>query len=172
MIDEKFFMEILQSREDRRDRQIDLLEKYKASLVSFTLNTPGIIKDNDMYRDIHKEGMASIIGLLRENHIGILYKEAISKATGNEGYILVDFEATKVKVLLIGLEESHPLGRIFDMDVFDKDHKQISRTDLNLGPRKCLICSKPARTCIREASHTYEDLYSHVKLLWSEHKTV
>lgn len=170
MMDEKFVMEILQSREDRRDKQLDLINIYKSSLISFTLNTPGILKDNEMYREIHKEGMGSIVNFLLDNDIKIIYKEEINKSTGSEGYIVVDLDSLKLKRLLIDLEESHPMGRIFDIDVFDSDHNQISRSNFNINPRKCILCHKDARVCIREKNHTMEELYSSIESLWKEFK--
>lgn len=169
-MDEKFFMEILQSREDRRDRQWILLDRYQCSLISYTLNAPGIMKDNEMYRGIHKEGMKAIIDILDNKEVPMIYQDEINKSTGREGYIAVDFDAVKVKQILVQLEESHPLGRIFDMDVFDKNHNQISRRDLNMGSRSCLLCNKDARICIREKNHTIEELYSRIEDLWKEYK--
>lgn len=62
------------------------------------------------------------------------------------------------------------MGRIFDMDVFDGNHNQISRGDFNISPRKCILCRKDARLCIREKNHTLEELYSHIESLWKEFK--
>ena len=162
-------MEILQSREDRRDKQLDLVKRYRSSLISFTLNTPGAIKDNEMYRGIHNEGMVSIVDTLDENSIPILYQDKINKATGSEGFIVVDFDSIEVKKLLIELEENHPLGRIFDIDVFDQNHNQISRNDLSLNTRRCLLCGKDARICAKEKNHTYEELYNRIEFLWKEY---
>lgn len=172
MSNEKFVMEILQSREDRRDKQLDLIKKYKSSLISFTLNTPGIVKDNEMYRGIHKEGMSSLVNFLLDNNIKIIYKEEINKSTGSEGYIVVDLDSLKLKEFLIDLEESHPMGRIFDIDVFDSDHNQISRSNFNISPRKCILCHKDARVCIRQKNHTMEELYSSIESLWKEYKSI
>lgn len=170
MIDEKLFMKILQSREDRRAKQIDLLNKYKLTVISFTLNTPGIIKDNKMYREIHNEGIKAIKNLLRESEIPIIYEEVINKSTGSEGYIVVDINPIKLKKILIELEESHPFGRIFDIDVFDKDYKQISRIDIGINSRRCLLCDKDARVCAKEKNHTYGDLYNEIVAIWKEYK--
>lgn len=168
MIDEKFVMEILKSREERRDKQLDLIGKYKASLISFTLNSPGIVKDNEMYRSIHKVGMKAIRALLKEEGIKILHEEARNKSTGSEGFIVVEGDPRRIKEKLIELEMNHPLGRIFDIDVFDKEHRQISRSELKVDPRRCLICNQPARICIRERNHTMEELYAKIESLWKE----
>ena len=157
-INMKILNEILESREDRAQKQVEILEEYQYSLISFTLNTPGIEKDNELYRKIHNEGFEQIERLIAISKLEIKYKEYINKATGAEGYVSVDAEAELVKSIMITLEKEHPLGRIFDIDVFDKNHKQMSRTDLGLETRTCLLCNKDARICMREKNHSYEEL--------------
>ena len=46
MIDKKILKQILDSREARRDKQKELISKYNKSLISFTLNIPGKVKDS------------------------------------------------------------------------------------------------------------------------------
>lgn len=162
-IDLKILEEILKSREDRAQKQRELLDKYSSSLISFTLNTPGSVKSSELYRRIHAEGMDSLIKLLKEHDARILYQEANNKSTGSEGYILVDMDALELKGLMISLESTHPLGRIFDIDIFDKNQKQISRSDISEEPRKCLICNKDARICMREKNHSYEELITRIE---------
>jgi holo-ACP synthase len=169
MIDKKQFLEILKSREDRQQKQIEILNKYPHSLISFTLNTPGIIKDNELYRKIHKSGFDKIKETIKNQNINIIYEEYINKSTGSEGYISVDMDSKELKSLMVSIETTHPLGRIFDIDVFDKEHNQMSRSDLGLESRKCLLCSKDARICMREKSHTYEELISRIEELAKEY---
>ncbi|WFA08127.1 citrate lyase holo-[acyl-carrier protein] synthase [Tissierella sp. Yu-01] len=171
MIDKKLFLDILQSREDRAQKQIDLIKDYPYSLISFTLNIPGIIKDNELYRKIHDEGFKQIVKSIKDNSLEIKYKEYISKSTGSEGYISVDVQAEELKRIMVSLEINHPLGRIFDIDVFDKNHNQMSRSDLGLKVRKCLLCNKDARLCMREKNHTYEELISRIEELSKEYFT-
>ena len=158
MIDEGLIMNILKSREDRRILQETLIGKYENTLISFTLNIPGIVKDSEKYRRVHKETMEYILEELEEKHIGVLYKERLEKDTGSEGYISVNNDALNTKALMIEIEGTHPLGRILDIDVFDKENKQISRKGLKLEVRKCLICSKDARICMRQRGHSQGEL--------------
>lgn len=159
----KMLKEILQSREDRAQKQVDILEKYPYSLISFTLNTPGEVKDNELYRRIHNEGFQEIQNIIEDNKLEIKYKEYINKKTGSEGYLSVNVDATELKKLMVILESNHPLGRIFDIDVFDKDHTQMSRSDLGLKTRKCLLCNEDARVCMRQKTHTYEELIAKIE---------
>lgn len=169
MIEEKIILDILDSREERSNYQRELIGKYNSSLISFTLNAPGTIKDNPIYRKIHEEGIRSILEKINDNNISILYKEELYKSTGSEGFIVVDIESIKLKNLMISIEDDHPLGRIFDIDIFDFNHNQISRKDLDIESRKCLICNNKARICIREKNHNYEELISKIELLAKKH---
>lgn len=158
MINEKILLEILKSREDRANRQEELLKKYPYSLISFTLNTPGEIKDSILYRRIHKKGIEAIYNIVKKNDYENIYSEEILKSTGPEYYLIIDIDAYTLKKLMVSIEDSHELGRIFDIDVFDKDHNQIGRAELGLELRKCLICNEDARKCMRNKAHSYEEL--------------
>ena len=162
-INMKILNEILESREDRAQKQVELLKEYPYSLISFTLNTPGIIKDNELYRKIHKEGFEQIQNVLSINNFQIKNSEYINKSTGAEGYISVDIDAELLKNTMVSLEQNHPLGRIFDIDVFDMDHNQMSRSNLGLETRTCFLCNKDARICMREKNHTYEELIAKIE---------
>lgn len=163
MINERMFLEILKSREDRANKQVELLKEYPYSLISFTLNTPGEIKDNELYRKIHKEGIKAIKETLKRHNLRIIYSEETSKITGPECYIMVDTNAHDLKKLMVDIEDEHKLGRIFDIDVFGKNHEQISRSEMGLSSRKCLICNEDARICMRNRTHSYEELIRKVE---------
>lgn len=164
-MEEKLILDILESKEKRRVIQENLISKYKSTLISFTLNTPGIKKDNEGYRRIHRETMDHIIKILRGKHIDILHREGFDKSTGPEGYIIVNSSPLDTKSLMIEIEEEHPLGRLLDIDVFNSKLDQISRKDLKLESRKCLICNKDARICMRERSHGLEEILIKVEEL-------
>lgn len=165
MIDENLLMEILNSREERARKQKELIDKYNNSLISFTLNIPGKEKNNVLYRRIHKIGMEIIKKELKEKNKEVIYKVEVNKTTGSEAYIIVDMEAMDLKQFTIEIEEVHPLGRIFDIDVFDREGNQITRSSLNASSRKCLLCNKEVRLCMREKNHTYEELILRIKEL-------
>lgn len=165
MIDEKALMEILASRESRARKQEQLIKNYKTSLISFTLNIPGREKDNELYRAIHGEGLSYILQVLGERKIEVVYQEKEDKETGSEAFLLVDRKAYELKKITIEIEEDHPLGRIFDMDVFDKKGNQIGRSQVAAKPRTCLLCNKEVRLCMREKNHSYEELISKIEEL-------
>ncbi len=161
--DMKILIDILDSKEARVNRQKELLANYPYTLISFTLNIPGSVKNSNLYRKIHKEGMSVLLSKLNELNIPVVHLETIDKVTGEEGFISVDYDSVKTKNIVVNIEDTHYLGRIFDLDVFDVNHNHIGRSDIRKKPRKCLICDKDALVCMRLKSHGYDELVSRVK---------
>ena len=78
--------------------------------------------------------------------------------TGYEAYFITSMPALQAKRIACDIEENHPLGRLFDIDVLDSNMRPVSRTDINLAQRKCLICDNEARFCMRNHTHTKQDI--------------
>nr|WP_300093966.1 citrate lyase holo-[acyl-carrier protein] synthase [Sedimentibacter sp.] len=159
----KTLMEILESRELRAKKQIELLTRYPYTLISFTLNTPGPIKSTDLYTNIHKAGIQHLMKVLQDMDVNIVHMETIEKNTGREGFISVDLDPYQTKKIAAEIEDTHDLGRIFDIDVFDQLHNQINRAAIQLKPRKCLLCEEEALICMKMKTHTYEELIEKVE---------
>ncbi len=169
--DKRLALEILDSREERARRQKELIKTHDSTLISYVLNSPGIYKNLDIYQEIFQVGYEEILAVLEENELQLVHDEKHKKETGPEGYFLVDFDAKRVKALMCVIENNHKLGRIFDIDVFDEDLNQLSRTDLGLEKRSCLVCDSEARTCIRARRHTYEDLVEKIENDWLDYSS-
>ena len=163
-MDEKIFFDILQSREDRALFQEEIINKYNAPIISFTLNIPGKIKDSSMYRKIHNAGIEAINKSL--NDYEVIYTKKKEKSTGPEAYFSVNINPLELKQLTTKIETEHPLGRLFDIDVLDINNKQISRTELELEPRKCMICENNAKECSRSKKHSLEELLEEIKYIY------
>lgn len=56
------------------------------------------------------------------------------------------------------LEEQLPYGRLLDIDVLDGEGAHISRAELGLPERGCLVCGAPGRACAASRAHTLEEL--------------
>lgn len=159
----KTLMEILESRELRAKKQIELLTRYPYTLISFTLNTPGPIKSSGLYTNIHKAGIQHLMKVLQDMDVNIVHMETIEKNTGREGFISVDLDPYQAKKIAAEIEDTHDLGRIFDIDVFDQLHNQLNRASIQLKPRKCLLCDEEALVCMKMKTHTYEELIEKVE---------
>ncbi|MDD4482193.1 MAG: triphosphoribosyl-dephospho-CoA synthase [Bacilli bacterium] len=76
---------------------------------------------------------------------------------------ITDIELITLKKELIILEDSHPLGRFIDLDVFRQNVVSISRHDLGCDFRKCFLCDNDAYLCIREKTHSIEEILGHIQ---------
>lgn len=79
-----------------------------------------------------------------------------------EFYAVVKTDATELKKLMVKIEENTKAGRLLDIDIFNESGIQISRSDLNLPERKCIICDKDAKICMRESNHNLIELKNRV----------
>lgn len=167
--DEELALAILDSREEKTRKQGELLSIYRTTLISYGVNSPGIYKNTQLYNDIFSVGYEKILDILRKNDIVIDYARESREETGPEGYLAVDADASLVKKLMCEIENEHRLGRILDIDVFDKDFNQLSRTELGLEKRKCMICEHEARSCIRTRRHSYQELLEKIEEDWKDY---
>ena len=79
--------------------------------------------------------------------------------TGNEIILAVNYPADKIKELTTEIEETHPFGRLFDMDVIGTDGEKLSRGVY----RKCLICGCQAQECARSRKHTVSEMQAKIE---------
>ena len=85
------------------------------------------------------------------------YKELRDLETGYEGYFLVDGALLDVKKACCEIENEHPYGRLMDLDVLERVGDTVvpvSRERVGEQPRRCLLCDRPARECMRAHTHT------------------
>ena len=154
--------ELLDSREQRVWHQQELLHRYEGVLVSVTLNIPGPIKDKSEYRRIMEWGMNQ---LLHEFGEDALHDEIRFLKTGAEGYLCIaGVDALDIKRKCVELENSDPKARLLDVDVLTMEGG-VSRSELGLEPRKCLLCDDDAKACARSQKHSMEELLAKVEEL-------
>lgn len=150
--------EMLDFRERRMRKQRSLLAEYHQTLICFTLNIAGPHKAFPLAAKTFQEGKRLIAGQIqREGIVTVFYHEVAEKA-GYCGSYVVDAPPLQVKRMVLAIEESHPLGRLFDIDVLCGEYEIISREDVGLPARKCLLCDLPAAVCARSRAHSVEAL--------------
>lgn len=148
--------EILDAREKRAQRQQALLSQFQKPLVCFTMNIPGPEKLN---RDV---AIGFFVGnqLLQQGLTGrrILHKEIFREHTDCEAFFVADLPAKELKQLAIEIEDTDPIGRLFDMDVIDTDGSHLTRESMGLPRRKCLLCDRDAVLCAGRRAHSVAQL--------------
>ena len=152
---------ILAAREKRAARQNAWQKEYACPLISFTLNIPGPIKTSTELRQAFDAGLAALKEQLDTTHLPCIAQTEIHAATGDEALLAIDGDAETIKVLTTDLEEHHPLGRLFDLDVLAADGTKLSRP----LPRRCLLCAEQAQNCARSRRHSVRELTGEIERL-------
>lgn len=153
--------DMLQCREHRFQIQQELLQNHPCSLISFSLNIPGPVKTNPALRRLFTEGTHAITDSLTRNHLEIKEQRIFQAVTGDEMFLSVEGSAATLKALMMQIEENHPLGRLFDMDVLDANGRKLSRPSY----RKCLLCDRQAQECARSRRHAVSKLQEKIQEL-------
>ena len=151
-------MEMLEARERRAARQQTLRNAYGKTMLCFTMNIAGPIKNNSLIRQGYRLGKRLLRRQLMAAGIPILHFEQVQKKTGNEAFFLLDAAPLTVKAIAVEIEDHAPVGRLFDMDVLCPDGRKVDRQELGFSGRKCLICGAPAQACARSRTHTVPEL--------------
>lgn len=160
--------QLLESRDARARHQRDLLGQYPGrSLVSMTVQLPGSEKRNALSLRIAHAGVEAVRKALTPE-----YEELRDLNTGYEGFFLLPMDPLELKHITCGIEDSHPLGRLLDLDVLAGGPGipvPIGREAIGREARKCLLCGKPARWCMRERAHSTEALLQEIERIVNQY---
>jgi len=167
---------ILACRENRVRLREQLQREYGLPAVLLSMNIPGAEKNAPPYEKAHLAGEQEFLYRSEAAGLRVERKEIRRAACGREALFLIglgtaalsevknDSEtiALRLKRLCIQIEKQHPLGRIFDFDVYRSGGSAVGRAELQLSQRRCFLCDEPARVCARLGRHTAEDLQSYL----------
>jgi holo-ACP synthase len=163
MGEKQSLQDILEARDKRVEYQGYLLNKYRGAVISYKLNIPGPVKYSPLIKKIFDEGLDSLHKKLDANSIQLIFEKAVYKNSGPEYFGVFDLDPRQLKKLIANLEEEQPLGRLWDFDVLDDKGVQISREEIGIEPRKCLLCEENAFECGRSRRHDVDALISKIE---------
>ena len=89
--------------------------------------------------------------------------------TGYEAYLITPLPLLEAKRVAVDIEDTHPLGRLFDIDVIDAQGIPVSRDRVGGQPRRCLVCDHEARYCMRMRWHTQEEIWARIKQMTDDY---
>lgn len=152
--------ELLDSRDRRHQRQLDYLKKYpNDTLLVLTIVMPGSVKRNHLSLIT---AHAAVDAINNNFNNDIIESEIRDLITGYEAFFVVKKTSEESKRIACNIEDTHPLGRLFDIDILSSNGIPVSRTQLQIQPRRCLICGDDARVCMRTQKHNYDQLLEHI----------
>lgn len=149
---------LLEARENRWHTKLSLV-KYGWHLISLQLNVPGYPKSNECSEQFMHLVEQEFERFLICRAIG-KYKKEKKKAKDAAGEWLVylipeaNMDAQELKDLTEAFEESHPYGRLIDLDVLDSKAQVISSGKA----KKCFLCDESATSCRKAGKHTIDEV--------------
>lgn len=152
--------QMLEARELRAARQKSWLLLYQKPLISVTTVVPGAIKNSKGSRLLLQSAMQVLRMTLQAEDMPIKMIQQFRAKTGPEGMLAIDAEGMTLKRLCVAIEDGHPLGRLWDLDVICPGQGVISRRTLGVEGRRCLVCDEAAHACARTQRHDQTTLFA------------
>ncbi|MFT8637134.1 MAG: citrate lyase holo-[acyl-carrier protein] synthase [Pseudoclavibacter sp.] len=153
-------------RDARSALQRELCRSHPGcGVVAVKLNIPGPVKTSPVLDAVFAAGMSRIDRVLHRLDPLMAPGELWAGPTGPEAFRVVRSRLPAVKTTLVGFEEHDTCGRLFDADVWGADGggpdapvRTMSRTELGLPSRTCVVCGSPVRACARSRRHGLDAL--------------
>lgn len=163
--------QVLANRDHRSAVQTKLAQDHPDQVVvASKLNIPGPVKNNQAIQTFFEREMAGFEAFLADR--GLLFRQMtdwLAEETGPESFYLIASDAVSTKRVTTAFEESTAYRRLFDLDVIYLGERgkvlSISRRDLDLPTRRCLICGRDAKDCGRSRRHSVAELQEKVSEL-------
>lgn len=143
-----------------RELRFNLIKKLSMKhpfIITLKANTPGDDKNQyssyfliKLFNTYFNSNIKFNSRRLHEGHDGPFYV-----------YTIDEVNTLNMKDRLVEIEENHPLGRLIDLDYYING-VMVSRKDLNVLRRTCLLCENDAIVCMRNQAHTYNDLLAFI----------
>lgn len=153
--------DILLEREKRVEYIEKLMEEYRLPCVVLRVNYPGTDKCNNItlkiFKYLSQEVRNKLYGLIK-------FAEEKITAEGPTLILIVQGIESRIKEEMILIEDNHFLGRLVDIDVYNpKDKSSLSRIGMGKEPRACFLCNNMAHICVRNKTHSLEEIVQFIE---------
>ncbi|WP_305041270.1 citrate lyase holo-[acyl-carrier protein] synthase [Geoalkalibacter sp.] len=145
---------LLEARETRQGSIDQALAAGRPWVACLSLALPGADKNPPGADALFSWGRARLQGEIP----GFTLLAAWDDALGP--WLVLDGSEDPVSAKRAGVavENLHPAARLLDVDVYLAAGEPLGRASLGLEERPCLLCRRPARTCIRLKRHEPETI--------------
>ena len=146
--------DVLDARERRAELQKKLIAEHGATVISFTMNIAGPVKNTPLIERAFGYGLERLRERLPQEKI--FFERITTDFCGCEAMLSVGRDADGIKKICVNIEEESHLGRLFDIDVIDKTGKKLDRS----VERSCIVCGKEGRECAAGRIHSADEIAS------------
>ncbi|AKV55906.1 2'-(5''-triphosphoribosyl)-3'-dephospho-CoA:apo- citrate lyase [Bifidobacterium actinocoloniiforme DSM 22766] len=161
--------QMLAARDAGVAKERELLRAHPGSvLIHMSMRIPGPVKTGARVEAVFDQAEAF---LARSQADRLLDERVNHLPTGPVAYMVVRGDLKSLKTEMLTFENEHDLCDLLDVDVMELEHDglvQLSRRDLGLGPRACLICGGDAKVCSRSRRHGLERVLQVVEAIVDE----
>lgn len=161
--------EVLNNKERRVGFIKKLLSLYPDyTIISYKLNIPGKVKNNEVIYQIFEIGLENISDCVENEKWESVYSKKLNLKTGPEYFEVISADVSQVKEKMTLIEENMTLGRIFDIDVIYLENNNLhymERREIGYPNRKCFICNSDAKLCASRRTHSVSDIHKHMQKL-------
>ncbi len=135
--------------------------KHSVSVVVYRLNAPGVFlldaEQTSGLGALYQEGLDRIHTILSQLDM-VQLGETSSGFDNPEVFTVVDDTAEAVRGVISGVIETHPLGALFDITVYDDGGREVP-------PREyppCIICDEDSSVCKKEHRHSDAEILDRI----------
>lgn len=142
-----YMKDFLYNKEDRWKIITKRAQDHNKPIITLNLNIKGMHKDKAEFEPLYCKAKIFLSN----------YKLIYEDEDNYSAIYLAKTDASTEKKKFVNLEEKYDFMRFVDIDVINTNLKPISRTNLGLHKRSCIVCGGDRFTCMREERHSQED---------------
>jgi holo-ACP synthase len=165
--------QVLEARDQLAASQAAALSRFQIPVVSMTTVTPGPVKDSPLSRRVLLEALRVMTAMFNGRNWPVLSCNVRWSDAGPQAICVVDVEPERLRLATVDLEDQHPLGRLWGLDVIAPGHRILSREQFGFPGRHCLLCERRAAECGRSRRHALSDLLEVIQKIvnsYEQHK--
>lgn len=150
MKDEALLMRVLAARDARGRMRARMRGELAApqALGELSLNVPGWPKLGRAWFVVFAHGLEAV-----RREIDCEARALWADAAGYWALFVSERSALACKRASCAIEDRAPWGRLLDLDWYTNGGLKLTREDLGIAPRTCLMCGGAQGLCISELRH-------------------
>lgn len=134
-----------------------------ASLIQISPNIPGADKKVFPAKELHLAGVRAVQKMIVQEAVSLVAHQEVGDWPFCLSFFVVTANPNLLKGKCLDIEESHPLGRFWDMDVYQYNGRKVTREMMGRSERRCFLCSNPAKVCSFQMRHSHRELLAFIQ---------